>query len=129
MKSSGETGSGAPGSEAVYDWERFWVARTAMLDLSDGGFLVDPANAPPQAHPGRPLRLVELREYRALGLLGEPGIGKSTVLEIEAARTTHQSDGNIASVYVDLRAYSSEGLLYQRVFGSEEFIGWTKGSS
>ena len=129
MKSAAETGSGAPGGEAVYNWERFWVGRTAMLDLSDGGFLVDPANSPPQAHPGRPLRLAELREYRALGLLGEPGIGKSTALEIEAAQTSHQSDGNIASLHVDLRAYSSEGLLYQRVFGSEEFIAWTKGSS
>lgn len=97
-----------------------------MLDLSDGGFLADPANAP---HPGRPLRLAELRQYRAVGLLGEPGIGKSTVLEIEAARTTHETDGNIASIHVDLRAYSSEGLLHQRVFGSEEFIAWTKGSS
>jgi hypothetical protein len=128
MKSSGGT-SGAPGDEAVYDWERFWVGRTAMLDLSDGGFLVDPANALPIVHPGRPLELAELRKYRALGLLGEPGIGKSTVLEIEAARTTHQSDENVTSVHVDLRAYSSEGLLYQRVFGSEEFVAWTKGSA
>jgi hypothetical protein len=121
--------SGAPGVEAVYDWERFWVRRTAMLNLSDGGFLADPANAPLQAYPERPLGLAELREYRALGLLGEPGIGKSTVLAIEATRTTRQSDGNITSVHVDLRAYSSEGLLYQRVFGSEEFVAWTKGSS
>jgi hypothetical protein len=130
MKSPGKTdNSGAPGSEAVYDWERFWVGRTGMLDLSDGGFLADPTNTLPQVYPGRPSGLTELRKYRALGLLGEPGIGKSTVLEIEAARASRQGDGNIASVHVDLRAYSSEGLLYQRVFGSEEFIAWTKGDS
>jgi hypothetical protein len=129
MNSADETSSGAPGGEAVYDWERFWVGPAGMPDLSDGGFLADPANTPLQAHPGRPLGLAELRKYRALGLLGEPGIGKSTVLEIEAARTSRQSDGNVASLHVDLRAYSSEGLLYQRVFGSEEFIGWTRGGS
>jgi hypothetical protein len=129
MNSSDETSRGATAGEAVYDWERFWVERTAMLDMSDGGFLADPANTPPQVYPRRPLGLAELRKYRALGLLGEPGIGKSTVLEIEAARTSRQSDGDIASLHVDLRAYSSEGLLYQRVFGSEEFIGWTKGNS
>ena len=129
MKSSGETSSGSLGGEAVYDWERFWVGRTAMLDLSDGGFLADPAYTLLQGHPGRPLGLADLRKYRALGLLGEPGIGKSTVLEIEAAQTSDQSDGNIVSLHVDLRTYSSEGLLYQRVFGSEEFIAWTKGNS
>jgi hypothetical protein len=129
MKSSSQIGSSVPGDGAVYDWERFWVGRTAMLDLSDGGFLVDPENPPPQAHPGRPMRLAELRGYRALGLLGEPGIGKSTALEIDAAQMAHPSDVNIASVHVDLRAYSSEGLLYQRLFGSEEFTTWTKGNS
>jgi hypothetical protein len=33
------------------------------------------------------------------------------------------------SIYVDLRAFSSESLLYERVFESEKFIAWKYGSS
>ena len=33
-----------------------------------------------------PAALPDLKKYRALGLLGEPGMGKSTTLEAEAAR-------------------------------------------
>ena len=25
----------------IYDWQRFWIARTGTLDLSDAGFLAD----------------------------------------------------------------------------------------
>jgi hypothetical protein len=114
----------------AYDWQRFWIARTGTLDLSDGGFFVDPANTIRRSDPSRPATLTELRNYRALVLLGEPGIGKSTALEAEAKRVSAVSiTGETVSIHVDLRAYSSDSLLHQRVFGSPEFIAWTKGSS
>src|SRR5207302_384150 len=68
-------------------------------------------------------------EYRALVLLGEPGIGKSTTLREEADRVRAQSVGETTSIHVDLRAYSSESLLYKRVFESVEFLNWEKGIS
>jgi predicted NACHT family NTPase len=113
----------------TYDWQRFWIARTGALDLSDGGFFVDPMNIIRQSDPSRPATLTELGKYAALVLLGEPGIGKSTTLEAEAKRISAISNTGEISIHVDLRAYSSDGLLHQRVFGSPEFIAWNKGVS
>jgi len=115
---------------SAYDWQRFWIARTGTLDLSDGGFLADPTNAIRLSRPETPATLAELGKYRALVLLGEPGIGKSTTLAAEATRVaTESAAGETVSIHVDLRAYSSDSLLYQRVFGSPEFIAWTTDTS
>src|SRR5580692_4115557 len=93
----------------VYDWQRFWVARTGMLDLSDGGFLADPTSWLRRSHPATPATLTDLAKYRALVLLGEPGIGKSTTLEAEAARVSADAVVNsTTSICVHLRAYSSD---------------------
>jgi hypothetical protein len=117
-------------AKTLYDWQRFWVARTSMLDLSDGGFLADPTSPLRRSHPATPATLAELAKYRALVLLGEPGIGKSTTLEAEAARVSADPVANsTTSIHVDLRAYSSDALLHQRLFGSPEFIAWTTGNS
>jgi hypothetical protein len=124
--------SGAPITEGnrIYDWERFWVSRTSAVDLSDGGFLTDPRNPFLRSQFPLPSTLPELTRYRALALLGEPGIGKSTTLAADAARIAALpvADGTI-SVRLDLRAYSSDGLLYRRLFESAEFLRWVNGTS
>ncbi|MGJ4950245.1 NACHT domain-containing protein [Bradyrhizobium sp. HKCCYLS20291] len=130
-KAQSPLGSSYIGSaKRQYDWQRFWIARTGMLDLSDGGFLADPTGPLHRSHPATPATLAELEKYRALVLLGEPGIGKSTTLEAEAARvSTDVVADRTTSIHVDLRAYSSDTLLHQRVFGSPEFIAWTTNTS
>ncbi|PYX49231.1 MAG: hypothetical protein DMG76_37815, partial [Acidobacteria bacterium] len=47
----------------------------------------------------------------------------------EADRIRAQSAGEVTSTHVDLRAYSSESLLYKRVFESVEFLNWEQGIS
>ena len=113
----------------IYNWQRFWIARTDTVDLSDGGFFTDPTN--PLLHSrATALPLIRLADYPALVLLGEPGIGKSTALKAEAHRITNEATAdNAVSIHVDLRAYSSELLLHKRVFESSEFIAWTQGTS
>jgi hypothetical protein len=116
------------GPERIYPWPRFWVPQDGVIDLSDGGFLRDPTDW--LAGTRGPMPLAALQHWRALALLGEPGIGKSTTLKEEADRVTSlPAPSNLVSVYVDLRAYSSETLLYQRVFESEKIIAWKNGSS
>jgi predicted NACHT family NTPase len=112
-----------------YNWQRFWIARTDTVDLSDGGFFTDPTNPLLHSH-ATALPLTELADYPALVLLGEPGIGKSTALKVEAHRVaTNAAASNTISIHVDLRAYSSELLLHKRVFESAEFFAWTQGTS
>jgi hypothetical protein len=63
-----------PTSSILYDWPRYWIPQTGILDLSDAGFLRDPVDS--LYGPG-PLRtLPQLEGSLALALLGEPGIGK-----------------------------------------------------
>jgi hypothetical protein len=115
-------------AELVYPWERFWVSSDGIIDLSDSGFLRDPKDWMAQPHGPKPL--AALKPWRSLALLGEPGIGKSTALKEEADRITALPvSAGCMSIYVDLRAFSSDALLYRRLFESEEFIAWRSGSS
>src|SRR5438067_97981 len=121
--------SSAPASadRQTVQWQRFWVPRTGSIDLSDGGFLVDPTR--PFASNSQALQLAELEGYRALVLLGEPGIGKSTTLLEEAARLYARAANGAMSIHADLRAYSSESLLHKQIFESAQFMAWTNGDS
>ena len=58
-------------AKPLYDWQRFWIARTGTLDLSDGGFLADPNSPLRRSLPATPATLTGLAKYRALVLLGE----------------------------------------------------------
>ena len=110
-------------------WPRFWVPRTGQIDLSDAGFLVDPTSLFLRASPElQPQTLVDLERYRALALLGEPGMGKSTSLKEETDRLSSLSSSGLnIPVHFDLRAYSSEELLYRRVFEGPELTAWKEG--
>ena len=82
------------------------------------------------ARPQWPAPLAALQHWRALALLGEPGIGKSTTLKEEADRiATLPADADLVSIYVDLRAFSSERASLPAGFRKREFIAWKNGSS
>lgn len=115
--------SRSPSSTAMYDWPRFWIPQTGILDLSDAGFLRDPEDG--LYGPG-PLRtLTQLKGVPALALLGEPGIGKSATLKQEHDRISAlPSEQKVHSVYVDLNTTSNEDRLYRRIFESLEISAW-----
>jgi hypothetical protein len=128
MTAGGAVRSESGTTDLTYPWPRFWVPHDGVIDLSDAGFLRDPADW--LASPHAPVPLAALHDRRSLALLGEPGIGKSTTLKEEADRVAGLSaDANLASIYVDLRTFSSESLLYRRIFESEKFIAWKNGGS
>lgn len=103
--------------DPTYRWPRFWVPPDGTIDLSDAGFLRDPTEW--LARPLGPEPLAALQHWRALVLLGEPGIGKSTTLKEEADRVASlPANANLSSIHIDLRAFSSESLLCQKVFES-----------
>lgn len=118
--------SRTPSSPPRYDWSRFWIAQTGILDLSDAGFLRDPVDG---LYGAGPLRtLAELEAYPALALLGEPGIGKSSTLKSEYERVfALPAERNIVSAYVDLNITAGEDRLYRRIFETPEVEAW-KGS-
>jgi hypothetical protein len=53
--------------DPLYEWQRFWVPRDGIVDISDAGFLVDPLNEASQYAVQRPSALSDLKSNRALG--------------------------------------------------------------
>jgi hypothetical protein len=118
-----------PVEAAALRGRRFWVPRGTASDLSDNGFLFDP-DSPRAAFAGTSAVPIEaLANFPVLGLLGESGIGKSTVLKQETRRLAAAVHGSSDQVIrVDLAAYASDVLVCQKIFGSKGFRAWTKGN-
>jgi hypothetical protein len=112
-----------------YAWQRFWVPQGGIIDLSDGGFLVDPTDKTAWYSNQKLYTLSELQHYRALALLGEPGIGKSTTLQGTYDSLAQQKHEHAHVFMHDLRAFSSDVFLRSRVFESSEFSAWRNGNS
>ncbi|MGK9232209.1 hypothetical protein KXS07_10455 [Inquilinus limosus] len=110
-----------------FDWQRFWVAQGGLIDLSDGGYLVDPETRW-SAGGGRLHTLSDLGGRRALALLGEPGMGKSVALDAEAGRLRAEAESRgVTVIHEDLRKFTSDHLLYKKVFESPQFVAWKEG--
>ena len=99
----------------VYEWPRFWIPQTGILDLSDAGFLRDPLDS--LYGPG-PLRTSgPARRPSCAGAagrarhrkIGDPEAGTS-------AGFRPAPEQRVRSVYVDLNATSNEDRLYRRIF-------------
>lgn len=111
----------------VYQWNRFWSSRTGQINLGDGGFLSDPENEYGNIYNPDVKSFADIEALPVLGLLGEPGIGKSFTIGklVEDARKRIGSNGGQV-LYVDLRSVGSEQRLEKIVFESKEFKDWNE---
>jgi len=89
----------------IYPWKRFWYPRSANFRLLDGGYLSDPEAEYGSIINPDAVSLEGLANTRCLVLLGEPGIGKSTVLQ-----ASH------ANLRIDLGSYQSDSGLLAGIF-------------
>lgn len=71
-------------------WQRYWNERGASYPLGDQGFLSDPEAPLLRGLTERMKSLQALSDRRVLVLLGEPGAGKSTAIDLERARLDEQ---------------------------------------
>src|SRR6202022_1347739 len=115
--------------QPIYAWRRFWVPRDGRIDLSDGGFLLNPEGEAARYSAQKLYTLPALQHFRALALLGEPGIGKSVTLNAEYQALEQQTEDDYVFIHVDLRSFSTDVLLHNRVFGSTAFIAWQTSNS
>lgn len=100
-----------------YPWVRRWVIQGGKINLSDSGFLTDPAEhrfANPDVASWN-----EIAEKQCLILLGEPGIGKSTAIEV-----TGLTVSTPRRLYLNLRGHSDLRHLDSQFFGSRAFSEW-----
>jgi hypothetical protein len=109
----------------IYLWNRFWSPRTGQINLGDGGFLWDPENEYGSMYNPDVKSFSAIETLPVLGLLGEPGIGKSFAMMnlVDGTKTKVASEGG-QILYVDLRSVGSESRLEKKVFESPEFQVW-----
>jgi hypothetical protein len=112
---------------------RFWFPRGIAPDLSDRGFLVDPElpriiYAPQSRFPSHGFPLEQVAQYPVVGLLGQPGIGKSTTVKEEARRlesALRRSGDHV--LLIDLAACDAASM--RSVFEKSKFRSWQRGSN
>lgn len=111
-----------------YPWKRFWVARGEDCHLDEHGFLSDPEFERGQYWNGHLTPLKKLAGIPFLGLLGEPGMGKSSEFE-EAVRQEEHDCAIVCDSYLhcNLNAYSSEQRLISKMFENSTIENWKAG--
>jgi hypothetical protein len=107
-----------------FDWKRFWGPRDGHIDLSDRGFLSDPDGEWSKYLNPKLVSFDRLDDKQCAVLLGEPGIGKSWVLDKESSRV---QEAGAKVLRLNLRSYSDESRLIKALFESDEFENWRKG--
>jgi len=113
----------------LYNWKRFWCPRGGRINLSDGGFLVDPDERWGSAMNPDVVPFGSVAHFPCLILLGEPGIGKSTALEGERDRAEERAASSGGETHwVDLRAYQTDSRLHQDLFESPALCSWRQGT-
>jgi len=113
---------------AARSCRRFWVPRGAAPDLSDEGFLFDPDSPRATFRGALETPFERLMAFPVLALLGEPGIGKSTALEVEAGRLRRaaQQSGDLI-LFTNLAACGTDITVNRNTFESRQFRAWRKG--
>lgn len=116
------------GCMQTYAWKRFWSPRTATINLSDGGFLVDPDTDWGRAINADLIPFSRTTDDPCLVLLGEPGIGKSFAIETARRELWESLNPREAGVvFLDLKPYGDEARLIQDLFHSESWGRWATG--
>lgn len=111
-----------------YDRSRFWCPITESFPLDFDGFLVDPEVGLGRSVMPSIRLLGELSNIPCLVLLGEPGIGKSTVLA-GTAEGMERDEGSptITQSKIDLATIGSEERLIRAVFKTDVAKNWLAG--
>ncbi|MBF2072932.1 MAG: hypothetical protein IGS50_04105 [Synechococcales cyanobacterium C42_A2020_086] len=111
-------------SKQTYNWKRFWCSRTARIDLSDRGYLVDPESEWGRHANPELVGLESIADVPCLVLLGEPGIGKSEAIKKATEIKTYNQD----PLVLDLHSYGNEDRLVKNLFESSQFRAWGEGN-
>jgi hypothetical protein len=113
-----------------YNWKRFFCHRDASYSMSDGGFLADPDSDYGQHVNPHAKSIEQLCELSCFVLLGEPGIGKSTILAkaFEDSKIKYGKPG-VYFHFLDLKDFGSDTLLIENGFHAPPIEQWRKHDS
>ncbi len=105
-----------------YNWKRFWTPREASLSFSGNSFPFYLDSNPDI------LDFSQIDNIPCLVLLGEPGVGKSHVVQShQQLKQKELANSADEIVVLDLRAYGSEDRLVRNLFEGASFTKWLDG--
>jgi predicted NACHT family NTPase len=114
--------------ELTYEWKRFWCPRTKFINLSDNGFLYDPESEYGKYFNTDLVQLEDIFDQHCIILLGEPGMGKSFVLQSNRPKIegkVSQNGGKL--IWKDLRSFGNEVRLIDELFKCPLTKSWIAG--
>jgi hypothetical protein len=112
-------------ASTIYHWQRFWCERDKPIRLDEQGYLYDPEGPfgetiNPYVKPFDAIAAVP-----CLILSGEPGIGKSTVLQGHFADIQEQARSyGDKSLWFDLRQFQTDDRLHRTIFEHPDVLAW-----
>ena len=106
-----------------YNWTRYWHPKGDLISLDGSGFPFEPGILNKNL-----VTFDSIAHNQCLVLFGEPGIGKSTVIQAEykVAAEAAVAAGN-ASMFRDLGTYSTDAALVHDIFEDDTFLKWDRG--
>lgn len=111
--------------------KRFWCPRDGVIRFGTDGYLADPDPDPDSGLSLNPdsKSFQSIESTNCLGLLGEPGIGKSFAIKLAFEAVANlPSQCSTDAMFVDLHEYGDETRLIKDIFESEKFISWLSGT-
>ncbi|NQV36056.1 MAG: hypothetical protein HQ515_25420, partial [Phycisphaeraceae bacterium] len=113
---------------AEYLWKRFWCPRGGVINLSDGGFLLDPEGEYSRWSRSDVVPFETIAQKPCLALLGEPGIGKSHAMEdLRETLAESTKDSTDQILWLNLNEYGEESRLIRDLFECDTFMAWRQG--
>ncbi len=116
-------------SNIRFNWKRFWYPRGTSLNLADDGYLPDPDSESTRFWNKHVVSFEEISALKALVLLGDPGMGKSTFFsEQETIWGKRQNSSNEKYLFINLRSYNTDSHLAADISESSTFKEWLAGT-
>jgi hypothetical protein len=113
----------------VFNWKRFWYPRGSTLNLGDGGYLPDPDSRLGHLHNPEVKPFESICGAKCLVLLGDPGMGKSTLLR-EQQNSLEKETAPTSDRYLfrNLRSFQTDTRLSTAIFQDIVYRDWLAGT-
>jgi predicted NACHT family NTPase len=113
----------------MYNWKRFWCPHTGNIRLDYSGFLYDPESEDSRYIKSDVVGFKDISHIGCLVLLGEPGIGKTTVAKEEYKEVCKQvCESEDTCLWFNLGDYDSDDNLCEAIFRNKTFEDWLRGN-
>lgn len=111
-----------------FPWKRYWVRLSETFARDYYGFPEDPEHENYLYRTEKAYSFSQILRHQCLILLGEPGLGKTTVMEEEFLTLKQQLSPNETALYFDLGSYTEASHLINEVFNTQVVLDWMDGN-